>query len=109
MFIKTYLFLVPPDILVSDPEVMPSFILLTCGQNVTVPSLMGVETIMFSCLIADGTPPFSIEIYKDDVLLSNSSNFSISPASDDDFGTYIFSVLNMCGGVLARSTVILQG
>ena len=109
VLLKSISFLVPPHILVSDPEVTPSFILLPCGQNVTVRTLMGVGTIMFSCLVVNGTTLSDTDIYKDDVLLSNSFNFSISPASDDDFGTYTFYVSNKCGNVIATSTIILQG
>ena len=101
--------LAPPRILVSDPLVLPSFIKLTCGQNVTVPTLMGVETIIFECSVVDGTPPFTKEIYKDAVQLSDSFDFSISPASEYDFGTYIFYASNECDTTLATSTVILQG
>ena len=70
---------------------------------------MGVGTIMFSCSVVNGTSSFIIEISKDDVLLSDSLNFSISPASDDDFGTYTFRVSSPCGDVFATSTIMLQG
>ena len=108
VLLRSISFLVPPHILVSDPEVTPSFILLPCGQNVTVRTLMGVGTIMFSCSV-DGTTLIDTGISKDNVLLSRSFNFSISPASDDDFGTYTFYVSNKCGNVIATSTIILQG
>ena len=92
---------------ISDPKVFPGFVTLTCGQDATVESLGGA-TVSLSCVILSGTDPFTLEVYKDGVLVSNSFLLDIAPASNDDLGTYTFRVLNDCGQDIAVSRILLQ-
>ena len=93
---------------VGDPVVFPGFIALTCGQDATVQTLAG-STVSLSCSVLKGSVPSIMEVYKGSVLVSNSSFLDISPASDDDFGTYTFRVLNKCGQDIAVSRIITEG
>ena len=108
--IEKYVFLEPPYLMppVGDPVVFPSFIALTCGQDATVETLAGA-TVSLSCSIFNGTYPFTMEVYKDGVLLSSSFSLDFAPASNDDLGTYTFRVLNDCGQNIAVSRILLQG
>ena len=105
-----FIFLEPPHLTpaVGDPVVFPGFIALTCGQDATVQTLAGA-TVSLSCSILNGSDPFTTEIYKDSVLVSNSFSLNLAPASDDDFGTYTFRVLNDCGQDLSVTRILLQG
>ena len=90
-----------------DPSVTPGFIALTCGQDATVQTLAGA-TVSLACSIFNGSD-FTLELYKDGVLISNTLSYDISPASDDDFGTYTFRVSNKCGGDTAVTRILRQG
>ena len=96
----------PPQ---SDPIVFPSFISLTCGNNVTSPSLVGF-TISFSCEIYNGSHP-STKVYKDGVLTDKSfQSFDIASANNSDFGTYTFMVeTEHCGAAIAVSRLLQEG
>ena len=88
--------------------VTPAFILLTCGQDVVVPTLEGV-TIVFQCSIFNGSCPVP-QVFKDGVQIRDSFPFIISPAIDDDFGTYTFRLsTKCCGSTMAVSRIIRQG
>ena len=93
---------------VGDPLVFPGFIALTCGQDATVRSLAGAVVSLF-CSIFNGSDPFTLGIYKDGVLISNTSSYDIDPASDDDFGTYTFRILNKCGEDTKVTRILRQG
>ena len=93
---------------VGGPVVFPGFIALTCGQDATVQALAGA-TVSLSCSILNGSDPFTTEIYKDSVLVSSSFSLDLAPASDDDFGTYTFRVLNNCGQDISVTRILLQG
>ena len=107
----TYIFLVPPEIMSTDgyPFVHPTFILLTCGQELTVPTLMGVEGIQLSCLLFSGSEPLILNVTKDNRVISNDFLVLLSPVDDDDFGIYYFSVSNECGSTLVWSSMLRQG
>ena len=91
------------------PLVFPTFISLTCGQEVTVPTLMGVEGILFSCSLFSGSEPLILNVTKDNRVISNDFSVLLSPADDDDFGIYYFSLSNRCGGTLVWSSILRQG
>ena len=94
---------------VGDPIVFPGFIALTCGQDATVQTLAGA-TVSLSCSVFNGSVPSTMEVYKDSVLVTNSSvSLDITSASDDDFGTYTFRVLNKCGQDISVSKIIAEG
>ena len=93
----------PPTV---DPVVIPGFIALTCGQDAIVESLTGA-TLSFACAVFNGSD-FTLELYKDGSLISNTLSYSF-PASDDDFGTYTFRILNKCGEDTAVTRILRQG
>ena len=84
--------------------------MLSCGQDVTVGTLTGIEGISLSCSDFTGSEPLIMKVYKDNVLISN-NNFTlfISPTSDDDFGTYIFVLSNDCGDDSVVSRILCRG
>ena len=104
-----FILLGPPNFIppTDDLIVFPGFIALTCGQDATVESLTGVS-LSLSCSILNGSD-FTLELYKDGVLISNILSYDISPASDDDFGTYTFRILNKCGEDTAVTRILRQG
>ena len=93
------------------PTVSPFFISLTCGQNITVESLVGVVSLSIGCQAFNGSEPLITEIYKDGELLRGPGfTFTMIPPSDDDFGTYTFALsTEKCGTTTAVSRIIRQG
>ena len=89
----------------------PFFILLTCGQDITVETLVGVQSLIIQCRIFNGTQPLIMEVFKDGELIrSNSLTLAMLPPSDDDFGTYTFALSTEgCGSTSAVSRIIRQG
>ena len=69
---------------------------------------MGITNISFSCSVFNGSEYSTMLIYKDNILISDSFTLFISPASDDDFGTYTFKVSNPCGTDVAESKILQQ-
>ena len=110
IFVNVCIFSEPPLIspAVGDPVVFPGFIALTCGQGATVQTLAGT-TVSLSCSILYGSAPFTTEVYKDSVLVSNSFSLDFAPASDDDIGTYTFRVVNDCGEDISVTRILPQG
>ena len=89
--------------------VTPGFIRLTCGQDVVVPTLQGVATLLFQCSIFNGLFPIP-KVFKDGVQIRDSFPLLIAPASDADFGTYTFGLSTpCCGSTMAVSRIIRQG
>ena len=90
---------------------------LTCGQDITVETLVGVQSLIIQCEIFNGTEPLVAEVFKDDELISNNVEligitltFTMLPPSDDDFGTYTFALSTEgCGSASAVSRIICQG
>ena len=97
-------FIPPPT---GDPVVFPDFIALTCGQDATVESLTGA-TLSLACSVFNGSD-FTLELYKDGSLISNTLSYDSIPASDDDFGTYTFRISNKCGEDTAVTRILRQG
>ena len=90
--------------------VTPFFILLTCGQDIIVETLVGVASLIIQCRIFNGTQPLIMEVFKDGELISNGLTLTIIPPSDDDFGTYTFALSTEgCGSTSAVSRIIRQG
>ena len=92
---------------INDPVVSPFFISLTCGQDVTIPTLLEISFLIISCSVMSGVRPLTREIYKDGVLISNSSfDVSVMSPGNDDFGTYTFVVSSEgCGSAFAVSRI----
>ena len=99
-------YLVPP---LGEPIVLRGFISLTCGQDVIVPTFIGVSTLILSCSVFNGSAPLTSKIFKDGVLISNSfPQLYISP-NDSNYGTYTFVVSNeWCGYASAVSRILRQ-
>ena len=93
----------------SPPVVTTNFISITCGQDAVVPTLQGVFTLIIQCMIYNGSNAVPA-VFKDGVLISNSFPIIIIPPSDDDFGTYTFSLsTEFCGTATAVSRILRQG
>ena len=97
----------------SDASVSPISISLTCGQDVEVPTLMGVATVLIQCTPAqyNGSDPLTMQVYKDGKLIPGASlPYRIVSPTDDDFGTYTFVLsTENCGSVSAVSRILHQG
>ena len=94
---------------VNPPVVFPTFITMTCGQDITVGALEGVTSLSIQCASFNESFPSTSQVYKDGELIGNSFRLSITPASDDDFGTYTFVLSNECGRDVAVSRTLRQG
>ena len=96
--------------------VTPTFISITCGQDAVVPTLQGVLFLIIQCVRYNGSDSVPA-VFKDGVLISfkdgvysNSFPLTISSPSNDDFGTYTFSLsTEFCGIATAVSRILHQG
>ena len=114
-FIKNFVFLAyigiphiqPPQ---SDPIIFPSFISLTCANDVTSPSLQGF-TISFSCQEHNGSQPLTITMYKDDTVVTNNGrSHDFINADNSHFATYTFVLSTVhCGSAKVISRLLQQG
>ena len=92
-----------------NSSICPTFITLTCGQDVTVPTLVGVSSIIISCATFNGSQPLTTTVYKNGTMVGNHVPYTITNPTDDDFGTYTVIVSSEdCGAAQAVSR-ILQG
>ena len=84
---------------------------LTCGENVTVDSLISITVIRFLCTVFNGSEPLTMSIYKD----GNLTNYTSAPVvinnpTDDDYGTYTFVVSSEnCSPAIAVSRLLQRG
>ena len=96
-----------------DPSVSPISISLTCGQDVEVPTLMGVATVLIQCTPGqyNGSDPLTMQVYKDGELIPGSTSpYKIVSPTDDDFGTYTFVLsTENCGSASAVSRILCPG
>ena len=84
-YIITVSHLVPP---VNSPVVIPTIIIvLTCGQDVTVPKLVAIT---ISCEIFNGSESSITTVYKDGTVMVG-DHAPYNP-TDNDFGTYTCSI-----------------
>ena len=96
--------LVPPT---DPPIVQPTFITLTCGQDVTVPTLVGVSSIIILCQIFNGSEPLTTTVYRDGTIVGNSIPLAIL---NPEFATYTVVVsTEHCGTASAVSRILQQG
>ena len=103
-----------PNIMVPSgvPLVNQFLVSISCGQDAVVDSLATVGSIIINCDAFNGSEPFVQEVYKDGELIQNGTSLSllITPASDDNFGTYTFALsTEKCGSTTAVSRIIRQG
>ena len=101
--------LVPPT---SPPTVSPFIISLTCGQDITLPSLVGVIILLIQCDIFNTSYSYTTELFKDGISLGGyySVGLLFHHADDDDFGTYTFLLsTEACGHTFAVSRILRQG
>ena len=90
------------------PTVTPNVIFLTCGQDVTVETLIGVTLLSINCYAFNASKSLTTKVYKDGELLGGTGVLMIPP-SDDDFGAYTFVLSTDCGNATAVSRIIRQG
>ncbi len=84
--------------------IFPTVISLTCGQNITIETLVGVASLVIQCILSFTLT--TAEVYKDGELVSNNFSLTITPASNADFGTYTFvASTEGCGSTSAVSRV----
>ena len=99
--------LVPPT---GPPVILPTFITLTCRQNVTVSTLVGLPSITILCEIFNGSQPLTITVYKDGTMIGDSVPYTITNPDDDDFGTYTVVVSSEdCGADYAVTRILQEG
>ena len=84
---------------------------LTCGENVTVDSLMNITVIRFLCTVLNGSEPSTMSVYKDGKLTNyTSAPVVINNPTDDYYGTYTFVVSSEnCGSAIAVSRLLQRG
>ena len=93
-------------------QVLATSIILTCGQNVSIGSLVYIRVIIFLCNVSNGSQPLTWNIYKDGELTEyNSTNVNlyatISSPTDSDFGTYTFVLSSKhCGSAMKISRLV---
>ena len=93
------------------PTVLPTFISLTCGQDIKVPTLLGLGNVLMQCFPFNGSQPLTMQVYKDGELIPGASfPYTIVFPNDDDFGTYTFVLsTERCGLASAVSRILRQG
>ena len=105
---------------VGEPNIRPPLtpaltfdtsIILTCGEDVTVTSLVGVTVVSFLCYVFNGSQPLTWKVYKDGELTQyNSTPVVINNPTDSDYGTYTFVLSSThCGSTSAVSRLLQQG
>ena len=96
-----------------DPVLTPLSISLTCGQDVKVPTLLRVATVLIQCTPDqyNGSDPLILQLYKDGEIIPGASfPYTIESPNDDDFGTYTFVLsTENCGSTTAVSRILRQG
>ena len=113
IFIRNYVCLGVPHIQrpVTPAIVFPTFIQLTCGQNITVDSFIYITVISFSCTVFNGSEPWTLSIYKDGELTNYTGpTFTINNPTDEIFGTFTFVVVTEhCGSAMVISRILQTG
>ena len=93
------------------PPVGGPFTTVACGQDVTFPDLTGTEFILMECTAFNGTPPLTMEVYKDGELIPGAGfPYTIAGADRSALGTYTFVLsTEFCGSDTAVINVLRQG
>ena len=96
---------------IGNPSVSPFFISGICGQDIKVPDLTGIATILMNCSPFNGSEPLTMEVYKDGELISGAGfPYIIVGADRDAFGTYTFVLsTEKCGRDTAVTRILRQG
>ena len=96
---------------IGNPVVSPFFISASCGQDIEVPDLTGVATILINCVIFNGSYPFTVKVYKDGELIPGAGfPYTIVGADREAFGTYTFVLsTEKCGRATAVTRILCQG
>ena len=95
--------LVPP---LFQPIIDSQYILLTCGQNITL-SPAQVHYVSFACIIFSGAQPVTTEIYKNGESMGSALSRTVILSGDDDFGKYTFvASTTRCGSISTESWIL---
>ena len=96
---------------IGNPVVSPFFISASCGQDIEVPDLTGIATILMSCSPFNGSEPLTMKVYKDGELITGAGfPHTIVGANRDAFGTYTFVLsTEKCGRDVAVTRILQQG
>ena len=89
-----------------QPIIDLPYILLTCGQNLTL-SPAQVNSVIFSCIIFSGAEPFTTEVFKNGKSIGSRLSRTVILSGDDDFGNYTFvASTTRCGSISAESWIL---
>ena len=96
-------YLLPP---LFQPITDSQYILLTCGQNITL-SPAQEHYVSFSCIIYSGAQPVTTEIYKNGESMGSVLSRTVIFTGDNDFGNYTFvASTTRCGSISAESWIL---
>lgn len=92
-----------------EPSIAPTFVLLTCGQDITVLSTPA-PLLILSCFVYNGSHPVIKEVFINGTYSYSEFVLSFAPFDDDDFGIYTFKAsVEGCGVATAESKILSQG
>ena len=101
--------------LIQEPQhpalTVSTSIVLTCGEDVTITSLVNVTTVSFLCNVSNGSQTLTWKVYKDGELTQyNSTPIVINNPTESDYGTYTFVLSSThCGSAVKVSRFLQQG
>ena len=91
----------------TEPIILPGFVFLTCGQNITIPSV-GIDILSISCNIFNGSDIITTEVFINGIATGYSfQSVVINPFGNTDFGNYTFVVsTRRCGSTSSVSWIL---
>ena len=96
--------------------ILPSFVSLTCGQDIYLPSFKGLSPdfpLIIQCTVYNGTGPITLAAFKNGVsYIGPYFNLQLNASTTDNsyFGTYAFVLVSgRCGHATAVARILRQG
>jgi len=91
--------------LLFEPVIRLSYVLLQCGQNITL-SPSSVKSVSFFCITFGGSKPIKTEVFKNGISIGSKFSRTIIPFGNGDFGNYTFvASTSRCGSISATSWI----